>query len=176
MLVCMRIVRGVVAVFLVLAALAAGAAVVQPQPAAGRCHARGSGDFSEPDLRCTPGAINPAVIQSTIDQTICVSGWTTRVRRSSSITHHEKLASMAAYGEGRRPSDYEYDHLISLELGGASNDPRNLWPEPGPSPNPKDKVENTLHQLVCDGQMSLARARRIIATDWVGWAKRDGRG
>jgi hypothetical protein len=80
---------------------------------------------------------------------------------------------MAAYGDHGPPSDYEYDHLVSLELGGASNDPRNLWPEPGHSPNPKDAVENTLHRLVCDGQMSLGAARRIIATDWVGGAKRN---
>ena len=133
----------------------------------------GSGDFSKPDPRCTPGAINPAVTQHTIDQTICVPGWSTKVRPSSSITDKEKRASMAAYGDGGPPSDSEYDHLVSLELGGASNDARNLWPEPGASPNPKDTVENTLHRMVCDGQMSLARAQRIIATDWAGWAKRN---
>jgi hypothetical protein len=83
---------------------------------------------------------------------------------------------MAAYGDTGPPSDYEYDHLVSLELGGASNDPRNLWPEPGASPNAKDAVEDTLHRLVCDREMSLARAQRIIATDWVGWARRNGAG
>jgi hypothetical protein len=54
-----------------------------------------------------------------------------------------------------------------LELGGAANDPRNLWPEPGGSPNPKDSVENSLHRLVCSGRISLARAQKIIATGWV---------
>ena len=29
-------------------------------------------------------------------------------------------------------SDYQEDHLISLELGGNPTDPRNLWPEPYP--------------------------------------------
>jgi hypothetical protein len=78
---------------------------------------------------------------------------------------------MAAYGySGRSPSDFEYDHLVSLELGGAVNDPRNLWPESGPSPNPKDSVENTLHRLVCDGRMRLAQAQRIIAGGWAKWA------
>jgi hypothetical protein len=27
------------------------------------------------------------------------------------------------------PKDYEEDHLISLELGGAPRDPKNLWPQ-----------------------------------------------
>src|SRR5262249_58597851 len=51
------------------------------------------------------------------------------------------------------------------------NDPRNLWPEPGASPNPKDSVEDHLHSLVCDGQMPLAKAQRIIATGWISYAK-----
>ena len=82
---------------------------------------------------------------------------------------------MAAYGySGRSPGDFEYDHLVSLELGGAVNDARNLWPEAGASPNPKDSVENALHRMVCDGQMPLAQAQHIIATDWLGWARSHG--
>ena len=53
----------------------------------------------------------------------------------------EKWASLAAYGDAGSLRDYEYDHLVPLELGGAPNDPRNLWPEPGASPNPKDELE-----------------------------------
>ena len=63
--------------------------------------------------------------------------------------------------------NYEYDHLVSLELGGAPNDARNLWPEPGGSPNVKDPLENRLHALVCDGTITLAAAQRAIAVDWV---------
>jgi Excalibur calcium-binding domain len=110
-------------------------------------------------------------MQATIDQTICVSGWTKTVRPSESVTEPEKRASMAAYGDSGSIHDYEYDHLVSLELGGALNDARNLWPEPGASPNPKDAIENALHRMVCGGQMKLARAQRIIATGWVAWAK-----
>lgn len=143
---------------------------VQAHPAPGTCHARGSGSFAEPDRRCTPGALNPAVTQRTIDRTICVSGWTKTVRPPESVTEREKVASMAAYGDSGSTHGYEYDHLVSLELGGATNDARNLWPEPGGSPNPKDSVENALHRQVCSGEMSLARAQHVIATDWVGWA------
>jgi hypothetical protein len=125
-----------------------------------------------PDPHCTPGAVNPAVTEATINQTICVPGYTKTIRLPESITEPEKLASMAAYGHAdRSPSDFEYDHLVSLELGGAVNDPRNLWPESGASPNPKDSVENTLHRMVCAGQIPLAQAQHIIATDWLGWAR-----
>ena len=130
-----------------------------------------------PDGRCTPGAVNPAGAQATIEQTICVPGYTKTIRPSESITEPEKLASMAADGySDRSPSDFEYDHLVSLELGGAVNDPRNLWPESGASPNPKDSVENALHRMVCDGQIPLAQAQHVIATDGLGWARSHGEG
>jgi hypothetical protein len=140
---------------------------VQPQPPANSCHALGTGLFSEPDPRCTPGALNPAVTPATIDQTICRSGWTRTVRPRERVTAKEKRASMRAYGDPATPSAYEYDHLVSLELGGAPNDPRNLWPEPGASPNPKDRVEDALHRKVCDGEIPLREAQRIIAEQWV---------
>lgn len=144
---------------------------VAPQPAPGSCHARGSGLYSLPDPRCTPGAVNPAVTQSDIQRTICVPGYTKTIRPPESITEAEKRASIAAYGDSGAMGDYEYDHLVSLELGGAANDPRNLWPEPGASPNPKDAVENELHRMVCDGEMTLARAQRTIATNWIAFAR-----
>ena len=153
----------------------ASSTVVQPQPDPGACHATGSGKFSEPDPSCTPGALNPAVTQATIDQTICMSGYSESVRPPERITNKEKLASMAAYGDSGSPSDYEYDHLVSLELGGAANDPRNLWPEPGNSPNPKDSIENSLHRLVCSGEMPLAQAQKIIATRWIAYYRSNER-
>jgi hypothetical protein len=146
--------------------------VVQSQPPPGSCHMRGRYPFNTPDLHCTPGALNAAVTQATIHKTICRSGYSSKVRPSTSVTEPEKLASIRAYGLHRRAGAYEYDHLISLELGGAANDRRNLWPEPGASPNLKDKDENYLHKRVCDGRMSLARAQRIIARDWVTFYKK----
>ncbi len=151
----------------------AGAYVIQPQPPAGACHARGSGLYSEPDLHCTPGALDPAVTQATIGSTICREGWTATVRPPESITEPEKLASMAAYSSRGRASSYEYDHDVPLELGGALNDPRNLWPEPdypvhsGFYENPKDHLERALNRLVCNGEMALSKAQRLIAADWV---------
>jgi hypothetical protein len=136
------------------------------------CVARNHGLFSQPDPACTPGAPNPAVTQATIAATICRPGYTETVRPPESVTEPEKLQSMKAYGDSGSPHDFEYDHLIPLELGGAANDSRNLWPEPGASPNLKDRVENALHRAVCDGLMSLRAAQRIIATGWVGYYRR----
>lgn len=130
-----------------------------------------------PDPHCTPGATNPAVTQRTIAKTICKAGWTSTVRPPESVTEPEKFASMRAYGVPTTAGHaglYEYDHLISLELGGAVNDTRNLWPEPHTTPLTavdagsfaKDKVENRLHAEVCAHKITLAVARKAIRTDW----------
>jgi len=134
---------------------------------------RGSGLDTLPDPHCTPGALNPAVTQATLSSTICRSGWTATVRPPASITSREKRASMRAYGDGEATSAFEYDHLVALELGGAVNDARNLWPEPdyarraGFYLNPKDHLERALNRLVCSGAIGLAQAQRLIAVDWV---------
>ena len=141
--------------------------VIQRQPPARHCHAQGHGQYSFPDPRCTPGALNPAVTQATIGRTICRSGWSEGVRPPESTTEPEKYASLAAYGDTGSVSRYEYDHFVPLELGGATNDSRNLWPEPGASPNPKDDVEDYLNREVCDGQLTLSRAQHLIVTNWV---------
>jgi hypothetical protein len=154
--------------------------MIQRQPAAGTCHARGDGLYARPDPRCTPGALNRAVRQSTIGATICRSGWTRTVRPPESVSEPEKLASMRSYGDGTYASRFEYDHLVPLELGGASNDPRNLWPEPdyasfsGFYRNPKDELERALNRMVCDGLMTLAAAQRAISRDWPAAYRRYG--
>lgn len=125
-----------------------------------------------PNRARTPGATNPSVTQATIGQTICVSGWTATVRPSSSFTtglKEEQLASGYAYRGDRSTSDYEEDHLISLELGGSPSSPANLWPEPYNSTEGarvKDVIENKLHTLVCNHTITLATAQRAIATNW----------
>ena len=107
----------------------------------------------------TPGSLNPAVTQATIASTICVRGWTKTVRPPQSYTGSLKLRQMRLYGETGSPSDYQEDHLISLELGGNPTDPRNLWPEPYPRAADVDRIENDLNRRVCDGSLSLAAAQ-----------------
>lgn len=133
---------------------------VQPAP----CIVHHATDGSPiPDRSCTPGAISTRVTQQNIAFTICVPGYTAKIRPPSSQTGKAKKIVAEAYNvvgvEG------EYDHVVPLELGGA-NDVRNLWLEPGKLPNPKDAIENKLKALVCAGKVTLADAQARIARDW----------
>ena len=122
-----------------------------------------------PDRECTPGAIDPAVSQQLIEGTICIVGYSSEVRPSSSVTNKIKEMQLAAYGFPDALSDYELDHLISLELGGCTDCVSNLWPEPyniDMGARKKDTVENYLHKAVCNGEMTLTEAQQEIATDW----------
>jgi Protein of unknown function (DUF3761) len=125
-----------------------------------------------PNSARTPGGINPSVTQATIGRTICVTGWTSTVRPSSSVTTALKVAQLASgytYKGDTATGDYEEDHLISLELGGAPSAEANLWPEPYNAPEGarvKDQVENKLHSLICGGTITLLTAQRAIASNW----------
>jgi hypothetical protein len=122
------------------------------------------------DRACTPGVTSPLVTQANIQETVCTPGYSTKIRAQyapSTYTGALKRLQIKEYGySDTNPAHYEEDHLISLELGGHPNDPRNLWPEPGASPNAKDAIENLLHQRVCSGEISLVDAQRAISTDW----------
>lgn len=119
-----------------------------------------------------PGAINPDVTQDNIQSTICVSGYTAKIRPPVSYTDALKKKQIAEYGlSDTLLADYEEDHLIALEDGGHPTDPKNLWPQARHS-DPwnasfKDTLENVLHGMVCAGQLSLATARTALASDWV---------
>ena len=108
----------------------------------------------------TPGALNPDVTQATIGQTICSRGWTRTVRPPASYTSPLKLVQMRWYGFSGGAADYQEDHFISLELGGAPTDPKNLWPERRPRADHVDTIENKLNAEVCSGDISLAEGRR----------------
>jgi hypothetical protein len=105
------------------------------------------------------------VTQANIQSTICVTGYTSRVRPPESQTEEFKFSgAYPAYGIP--PGDQsELDHLVPLELGG-DNAAANLWPEVGSVPNPKDAVEYALNRAVCDRRVSLASAQRAIALNW----------
>jgi hypothetical protein len=107
----------------------------------------------------TPGVLNPDVTQATIGSTICVTGWTRTIRPPTEYTNALKRKQMRAYRETGAASDYQEDHLISLELGGHPTDPRNLWPEPYPRASQVDMIENDLNRQVCDGSLTLAEAQ-----------------
>jgi hypothetical protein len=120
---------------------------------------RDAGPLLRADPVRTPGVLNPDVTQATIGETICVRGWTRTIRPPSSYTAELKLRQMREYGVGGSSSDYQEDHLISLELGGHPTDPRNLWPEPIERALKVDGIENELNDKVCSGELSLAEAQ-----------------
>jgi hypothetical protein len=111
----------------------------------------------------TPGVANAEVTQGTIGSTICVSGWSSSIRPDTGYTNALKLGQMEEYRRSGGPTDYQEDHLISLELGGDPRDPRNLWPEPRPHAEEVDRIENQLHDAICSGRMTLAEGQRRIS-------------
>ena len=106
--------------------------------------------------------------QDNIAVTICVAGYTETVRPHQPVTYALKRQQMAAWGLGGKTGDYEEDHLISLEVGGAPADPLNLWPQPYAGPcgaRVKDVVERALNRLVCAHLMPLAQAQKVCKED-----------
>ncbi|MDJ0460042.1 hypothetical protein PUN71_022795 [Arthrobacter sp. NQ7] len=141
--------------------------------APGQCKARtidAAAGLYLPDPACTPGAVDPAVTQDNLASTICKSGYTTTVRAPASDTDKTKVLSLTQYGQ-TKASTTEYDHLISLQLGG-TNAVSNLWPEPNRAgapgtTNPKDAIETRLNKAVCAHRVTLAAAQKAVATNWV---------
>lgn len=115
-----------------------------------------------PDPSITPG---DALDVTTAD--ICQPGYARKVRN---VPQSVKDQAYREYGiTSHKAGSYEVDHLVSLELGG-SNSIKNLWPETyhgAWNAHIKDALENKLHDLVCDGQLSLAAAQHAIATNWI---------
>jgi hypothetical protein len=82
---------------------------------------------------------------------------------------------MAAYGiPASKLGDYELDHLIALNDGGAS-DIHNLWPEPNTSTryrpslyihNDKDAVEDYTYQAICAHKTTVTAVQKAMAADW----------
>jgi hypothetical protein len=126
-------------------------------------------DLSVPDPALTPGVASDLTTEQ-----ICDKKWHTRDVRA--VTTAMKKQVFTSYGETCRPlfgkannlprcGNFEVDHLISLELGGA-NDIKNLWPQPMKEARLKDKLEGKLHREVCAGNIVLQDAQNAIAFNW----------
>lgn len=124
-----------------------------------------------PDPTITPGAINPNVTQENIQQTVCVRGYTKTIRPPAHFTNKLKKRQLREYDYvDRNPKHYEEDHLIALSIGGAPDDPRNLWPQPRTSEwnaQKKDQLEFVIYKMVCRQEISLAEAQHAMATNWI---------
>jgi len=147
--------RSVAPIDLLIALLFVTAVVVAFAPV----HTQGTHGVVADPIR-TPGVLNPDVTQANIRSTICRQGWTSTIRPPTDYTNDLKRKQMRQYGETGSLSDYQEDHLISLELGGDPTDTRNLWPEPYPRAAEVDKLENELNAEVCSGRLTLAQAQQ----------------
>jgi hypothetical protein len=140
----------------VAALVVGGILLASPPGAPQHCAVRWTANHQPlPDPKCTPGAV-----ADTDTAVVCARGYLASRPRPNLATARRKIA--AAY-EVTEP--FQLDHLIARELGG-SDEPANLWAQPGRSPNAKDRVENRLRRLVCSGAMTLAAAQREMAVDW----------
>jgi len=132
-----------------------------------------------PDPQRTPGATNRDVTQANIHTNICTANWTKSIRDPETDLKKKQLAAWNY--DDQSPGDYEEDHLISLQLGGAVNDENNLWPEPYETTDKpyagewgahvKDGLENELKRRACSkpsnpDHITLEEAQQAIARDW----------
>ena len=111
--------------------------------------------------------ITPGVILTTRTQDVCTPGWAGRHRHG--LTVKQKTVVLHAYGYPASIKVAEYDHLISLELGGG-NGPKNIFPMIDQADaRRKDALEHRLHDDVCDGRMTLTEAQARIKMYWQYW-------
>ena len=118
------------------------------------------------EVRADP-AINPAVTQETIGETICAPGYAAKVRPPWYILARFKFKLLTQRGESWRDArKYQLDHIISLCLGGAPRDLSNLQLQTWEEAKEKDHVKIQACRCVSNGMVTLAEAQRDLATDW----------
>lgn len=106
-----------------------------------------------------PGERYRAVTPVTVPETVCTRGWTATIRPPVGYTSALKKWLLKDRMLPGTVSDYQLDHLISLELGGAPYSTRNLWMEPQAQAHRDDAFENEWHRELCAGHMTLQQAR-----------------
>lgn len=111
--------------------------------------------------------LNPDVRQETLNQTICVTGWTKTVRPPASHTGPIKRQMMAEIGVPPEGEDtIKLDHRIPLALGGSPDSLANFMLQPDDESKDKDRVEVCLARMVCAGKLSLSQAQAAIWANW----------
>jgi hypothetical protein len=127
---------------------------------------------SVPNPKLTPGDVSPNVTA----KDICAPPQPNKKPQYVSAEVQQKV--YAAYGlpEGNRtgycytPEGCSLNRLIPMTLGG-TNDPKNLWVQPNDqaiwNSHIKTELETRLHEMVCQGEITLGEAQQAIATDWI---------
>ena len=119
-----------------------------------------------PDPALTPG------VAATGDKVTICNRSTKTVRN---VPQSEKNEVLRRYGLKDRHDGWcgehgcEIDHCVSLEAGG-DNAIENLWPESYEgewNAHKKDRLENKLHHMICNGEISVADAQAMSCARWV---------
>lgn len=112
-------------------------------------------------------ALNPDVSQETIQQTICVKGYSATVRQSTTYTNPIKYRLMRQDGiPESESSGWALDHRIPISLGGHPRSLGNLQLLTAKENSRKSRIEVKLLCYVCVGQMPLSHAQQEIAGGW----------
>jgi hypothetical protein len=121
--------------------------------------------YIEPNRTMTPGAVRAV----SLDEICSVHDDDLDPQVSPSI----EVAVLREYGvspDVPTAENYQIDYLVNPQLGGTNNI-KNLWPQSYGNgrwnAHAKDVLEQHLHQMVCNGTISLAVAQREIADDWI---------
>ena len=147
--------RRAVAAAVVACAGVVGCTAISPSP-------EGPSGIQKPIESVTPGDV---LTTRTVD--VCTPGWSSEHREYLRVA--EKRAVLRAYDLPTDTKPSEWDHLISLQLGG-DNGPDNIWPMLNHDQDQrKDRLEGSLHRQVCDGEISLEQAQRDIEEFWLHW-------
>lgn len=144
-------------------------AAVPTGPMPTDCHYGKAGAVTMPDAGCTPGATDPLVTQANVASTICRAGYAATVQLPESSAASLKRQLMVAYHLAGPADDYELDHLVPLEVGGAPFAASNMWPQLNTHPagdvaNVKDPVEDYVHHAICTGTMTLTQGQQVFLT------------
>jgi hypothetical protein len=112
-------------------------------------------------------SLTPGATWNVTAEDVCSPG----TREYRPVSEAVRVEVLHAYGMETVPrGDYELDYLVTPELGGAP-DARNLWPQLYASrrwnAHVKDRLEQLLPRLICDGTVELETAQREIAADWI---------
>jgi len=110
------------------------------------------------------GEVDPRVTQATIRVTICMPGYTAKVRPPRKVT--DAIKRKLALDLPGSSADYELDHLIPIGLGGHPQSPKNFWVQTWTEAAAKDRDELRLHRAVCSGRMTLDQAQHEMLAAW----------
>ncbi len=117
----------------------------------------------KPRSGITPGETRPITLEE-----VCLYSGAEVISHDVPEAMRQKV--FAAYGiKSAQINQFEVDYLITPDLGG-SKSIRNLWPQPYSAQwnaRVKDKLEQRLHELVCNRSLDLATAQHDIAVNWI---------